>query len=33
MHEMLKHDTYLHCLPFVSTLLPLEDGLDMGRHA
>jgi hypothetical protein len=30
---MLKHGSYLHYIPSVSTLLPLDDGLDMGRHA
>jgi hypothetical protein len=33
MHAMLKHDTYSHCLPSICSLLPLDDGLDMGRHA
>jgi hypothetical protein len=26
MHAVLKHDTYLYCLPSVSTFLPLDDG-------
>jgi hypothetical protein len=30
---MLKYDTYLYCSPSVSTLLPLDNGLDMGRNA
>jgi hypothetical protein len=29
MHALFKHDTYLCYLPFVSTLSPLDDGLDM----
>jgi metal-dependent HD superfamily phosphatase/phosphodiesterase len=33
MHAMLKHDSYLYCITFVSAVLPLDDGLDMGRHA
>jgi hypothetical protein len=33
MHAILIHDSYLYCLPSVSTLLPLDDGLDMGRNA
>jgi hypothetical protein len=31
--QLLKHDTYLYYLPAVSTMLPLDDGLDMGRNA
>jgi hypothetical protein len=30
--KLFKHDTYLYYLPSVSTLLPLDDGLDMGRN-
>jgi hypothetical protein len=30
---MLIHDSYLHYLPSVSTLLPLDDGLDIGMDA
>jgi hypothetical protein len=30
---MLKHDSYLCCISFVSTLLTLDDDLDKGRHA
>jgi hypothetical protein len=33
MHAMLVHDSNLYSLPSVSTLLPLDDGLDMGRDA
>jgi hypothetical protein len=33
IHAMLVHDSYLYCLPSVSTLLPLDDGLEMGRNA
>jgi hypothetical protein len=33
MHAMLKHDSYLCCIPSVFTLLILVDGLAMGRHA
>jgi hypothetical protein len=33
MHALFKHDTYLCFLPYVSTLLPLDDGLDMRRNA
>jgi hypothetical protein len=29
MHAMLKHDSDLYCMCSVSTLLPLDDGLDM----
>jgi hypothetical protein len=30
---MLIHDFYLYCFPSVSTLLLLDDGLDMGKDA
>jgi hypothetical protein len=33
MHAMLKHDSYLCYIPSVSTLLTLDDGLVVGRHA
>jgi hypothetical protein len=31
--QLLKYDSHLQYIPFVSTLLPLDDGLDMGRDA
>jgi hypothetical protein len=31
--QLLKYDSHLHYLPSVSTLLPLDGGLDMGRDA
>jgi hypothetical protein len=33
MHAMLKHDSYLCCIPSISTLLTLDDDLNKGRHA
>jgi hypothetical protein len=33
MHAMLKYDSYLCCIPSVSTLLALVHGLVMSRRA